>query len=236
MTGKKLIKASPEERHAFGERLEEAWEAAGYQSQSELAAVVGVKPQTVHFWAAGRSMPKSQKLEELAHALGVSVSWLLTGDAAASEEGEGARRPWLEAGAYESEFKAQLSRLGREEESQTQDLLRIGGFTLAVDFACPSWVMEIKHIRSPHGLEDQVSGALWRLAVVMNRDRWLGITRTYLLVLIGPGLGGSGAGRKLEELKGQAEVMGIEIVRSPDPQELAQKVFNLEQRGGRSDA
>lgn len=51
-------------------------------SRRRLADLIGVSPQTVHYWATGRNSPSPERLVELARALEVAPEWLLTGAAA----------------------------------------------------------------------------------------------------------------------------------------------------------
>lgn len=47
-------------------------------SQSELASAVGVSQQAVAKWEAGQSLPRADKLIQLARILDITVSELLT--------------------------------------------------------------------------------------------------------------------------------------------------------------
>ena len=53
---------------------------ASEMSQSELARLLGIKPQAVQHWERGISNPKTNRLSALALALGIEVSWLLDGE------------------------------------------------------------------------------------------------------------------------------------------------------------
>jgi len=48
-------------------------------NQSELARALGVSPQAVQGWEAGKSSPRGSRLAALANCLGVSVAWLMVG-------------------------------------------------------------------------------------------------------------------------------------------------------------
>lgn len=78
-----------EETATFGDRLAAARDAAGL-SQKELAQRVGIKTGTLRNWEEDLSEPRANRLSILAGILGVSLSWLLTG------EGEGVAAPELE--------------------------------------------------------------------------------------------------------------------------------------------
>lgn len=59
-------------------RIAEAREAKGL-NQSELGRLLGLTPQSVQAWEAGRSSPRGARLEMLAKALGTTVDYLVTG-------------------------------------------------------------------------------------------------------------------------------------------------------------
>lgn len=61
------------------ERIAEAREALGI-SQSELARRLGVTPQAVQSWEAGKATPRPQRLAEIAIALGVDVARLVNSE------------------------------------------------------------------------------------------------------------------------------------------------------------
>ncbi len=75
-----------DESATFGDRLAAAREAAG-MSQKQLARRVGVKQATVRNWEEDLAEPRANRLTMLCGLLGVSLSWLLTG------EGEGVDPP-----------------------------------------------------------------------------------------------------------------------------------------------
>lgn len=75
-----------EETATFGDRLAAAREAAGL-SQKDLAQRVGIKTGTLRNWEDDLSAPRAHRLSIFAGILGVSLSWLLTG------EGEGLSAP-----------------------------------------------------------------------------------------------------------------------------------------------
>lgn len=65
----------------IGERIAAARETARL-NQSELARQMGVSPQAVQKWEAGETVPRGQRIERLASALGVTVSYLMSGTGA----------------------------------------------------------------------------------------------------------------------------------------------------------
>ena len=75
-----------EETATFGDRLAAARDAAGL-SQKELAQRMGIKTSTLRNWEDDLSEPRANRLSIFAGILGVSLSWLLTG------EGEGLSAP-----------------------------------------------------------------------------------------------------------------------------------------------
>ena len=66
------------ERSDFGRRVRRARHALEL-SQYGLARIVGVTPLTIRNWEA-RTMPTAEHAADLAHALGTTVEWLLTGE------------------------------------------------------------------------------------------------------------------------------------------------------------
>lgn len=75
-----------EETATFGDRMAAARDAAGL-TQKELAQRVGIKTSTLRNWEEDLSEPRANRLSILAGIMGVSLSWLLTG------EGEGIEPP-----------------------------------------------------------------------------------------------------------------------------------------------
>lgn len=88
-----------EEIATFGDRLAGAREAAGL-SQKELATQIGVKTDVIRAWEEDRKEPRANRLQMLSGLLGISLSWLLTG------EGEG-----LDAPSDASEISEDVSAL-----------------------------------------------------------------------------------------------------------------------------
>lgn len=75
-----------DEAATFGDRLAAAREAAGLEPKA-LAKRIGVKPKTVAAWEQDIAEPRAARVQMLAGLLGVSLTWLLTG------EGEGGVEP-----------------------------------------------------------------------------------------------------------------------------------------------
>jgi transcriptional regulator with XRE-family HTH domain len=75
-----------EEIATFGDRLAGAREAAGLTQQA-LAEKLGVKPNTIAAWENDTKEPRANRLQMVSGVIGVSMSWLLTG------EGEGPDAP-----------------------------------------------------------------------------------------------------------------------------------------------
>lgn len=75
-----------EETATFGDRLAAARDQAGL-SQRDLADQLGVKMATIIAWEDDRKEPRANRLSMLSGLLGVSLTWLMTG------EGEGPDAP-----------------------------------------------------------------------------------------------------------------------------------------------
>lgn len=63
----------------FGDRLAAAREQAG-MTQVALAGKLGVKTGTISAWENDTKEPRANRLQMLSGMLGVSLSWLLTGE------------------------------------------------------------------------------------------------------------------------------------------------------------
>ncbi|WP_370402704.1 helix-turn-helix domain-containing protein [Sulfitobacter sp. JB4-11] len=63
----------------LGDRITAAREAQG-MSQTAFARRLGVKLKTVQNWEEDRTEPRANRAQMLAGLLGVSLSWLLTGE------------------------------------------------------------------------------------------------------------------------------------------------------------
>lgn len=77
------------ETATFGDRLAGARDAAGLD-QRGLAGKLGVKSSVIAAWENDLREPRANRLQMLAGLLGVSITWLLTG------EGEGPDAPDME--------------------------------------------------------------------------------------------------------------------------------------------
>ncbi len=78
------------ETATFGDRLAGAREAAGL-SQKALAEKLGVKTSVIAGWENDLKEPRANRLQMVAGIVGISISWLLTG------EGEGVDSPTEDA-------------------------------------------------------------------------------------------------------------------------------------------
>ena len=108
-----------EETATFGDRLAAAREAASL-TQKELALKVGIKLSTLRNWENDLSEPRANRLNMLAGLLGVSLSWLLTGEGegvGVSDDGEGMS---ADVGALLTELRA-----ARAQISSTNDRLAL---------------------------------------------------------------------------------------------------------------
>lgn len=68
--------SSPPQGATLADRLVSAIEAAG-TNKAELARALGVRWQTVHWWATGQSSPNADHLRQIAEVLGVDLETLL---------------------------------------------------------------------------------------------------------------------------------------------------------------
>ena len=75
-----------DDQATFGDRLAGARDAASL-TQKELAAKLGIKLKTLKAWENDLTEPRANKLSMVSGLLGVSMTWLLTG------EGEGPTEP-----------------------------------------------------------------------------------------------------------------------------------------------
>ena len=98
-----------DERATFGDRLTFAREAAGL-SQEGLAERLGVAADTLASWEADSDEPRANRLQMVAGMLGVSLTWLLTGEGESpAEEGPGEAAPIL---AEMRQVRAEIARAG----------------------------------------------------------------------------------------------------------------------------
>jgi len=74
------IRASVEERVELGQRLRLARKMAGH-TLVQVADALGVVRESVSRWEAGVNYPTGDRLRRLAALYGVTVDWLLNGDA-----------------------------------------------------------------------------------------------------------------------------------------------------------
>lgn len=107
-----------EDTATFGDRLAAAREAAKL-TQKELAQKMGVKTSTLRNWEDDLSEPRAQRLSIFAGILGVSLSWLLTG------EGEGVSVPSDDEDPMGADLASVLTdlRAARAQISRTNDQL-----------------------------------------------------------------------------------------------------------------
>lgn len=108
-----------EEIATFGDRLAGAREAANL-SQKELAGHLGVKTDVVRGWEEDRKEPRANRLQMMSGLLGVSLSWLMSG------EGEGVAAPGDE-NEISSDLTAMLTELRglRAEVLKTADRMGV---------------------------------------------------------------------------------------------------------------
>ena len=88
----------------FGDRLTAAREATG-MDQATMADRVGVELQTLQNWEDDIAEPRANRLQMMAGILGVSITWLISG------EGEGPTEADLEDVSSEDDRKAIMTEL-----------------------------------------------------------------------------------------------------------------------------
>lgn len=103
----------------FGDRLILAREAAG-MAAADLAARLGVMPETLRAWEDDQDEPRSNKLQMLAGLLNVPMVWLMSGQGAAPRLGAAPSDPSLAACLSDlrdlrAEHGRMVERLGRLE-------------------------------------------------------------------------------------------------------------------------
>ncbi len=78
-----------EDTATFGDRMAAAREALGLD-RNALARRLGVRPATIANWEDDRAEPRANRAQMLAGVLGVSLTWLLSGqgDGIVAEDGE----------------------------------------------------------------------------------------------------------------------------------------------------
>ena len=62
-------------RGIFAQRLHEARKSKGITGEA-LAFELDIAPCSVYWWESGRNLPRTERLIEIAIALGVSLDWL----------------------------------------------------------------------------------------------------------------------------------------------------------------
>lgn len=67
-----------EDMATFGDRMAAARDSLGLE-QNQLARRLGVKGSTIAGWEDDRAEPRANRLQMLAGVLGVSITWLLSG-------------------------------------------------------------------------------------------------------------------------------------------------------------
>jgi len=103
-----------EEAATLGDRVVAAREAAGL-TQKDLARQLGVKLKTVQAWEDDRSEPRANKAQMISGVLGVSLTWLLSG------EGEGVPDP-IDAPELNKDVSAVLGDIHKLKAELSQSL------------------------------------------------------------------------------------------------------------------
>lgn len=104
----------------FGDRLAAAREAAG-MTQEDFSRRVGVKLTTLRKWEDDLSEPRANRLSMMAGILGVSMTWLMTGNGEGIEPTGEAEDVTLNAVVAElrslrTELNARVEHIGRIEK------------------------------------------------------------------------------------------------------------------------
>lgn len=64
-----------------GQRIDQAWKRAGYESRADMVRDTTLKGYNqVSQWAAGKALPRVDFLSEIARVCRVSLDWLATGE------------------------------------------------------------------------------------------------------------------------------------------------------------
>ena len=104
-----------DETATFGDRMVAAREASGL-SVRELAHSLGVRERTLRGWEEDRAEPRADRLRVLSGLVGVSLSWLLTGEGPGPSGASGEASDLVaELRAARAEIAAASDRLDRLE-------------------------------------------------------------------------------------------------------------------------
>ncbi len=103
----------------FGDRLTAAREASG-MDQATMAERLGVELQTLQNWEDDLAEPRANRLQMMAGILGVSITWLISG------EGEGVGEPAPDSDDTGSDRQALLMELRDLRTSFTAKAEQVG--------------------------------------------------------------------------------------------------------------
>ncbi|GAA6162612.1 helix-turn-helix transcriptional regulator [Pelagimonas sp. KU-00592-HH] len=107
-----------EEAATLGDRVVAAREATG-MTQKDLARQLGVKLKTVQGWEDDRTEPRANKAQMMSGVLGVSLTWLLSG------EGEGVAEP-AETQELGTDLSAALNDIRKLKAELSQSVRQLG--------------------------------------------------------------------------------------------------------------
>ncbi|WP_254696885.1 helix-turn-helix transcriptional regulator [Octadecabacter sp. SW4] len=107
-----------EETATFGDRVAGARESTGL-TQKALAKKLGIKLSTLRNWEEDLNEPRANKLQMLSGVLGVSMSWLLTGN------GTGPDAP-MDAGEAQADIAGILAEMRGLRTQMIQSAERLG--------------------------------------------------------------------------------------------------------------
>lgn len=107
-----------EETATLGDRVVAARETAG-MTQRDLARQLGVKLKTVQGWEDDRTEPRANKAQMMSGVLGVSLTWLLSG------EGEGVAEP-IETQELGTDLSSALNDIRKLKAELSQSVRQLG--------------------------------------------------------------------------------------------------------------
>ncbi len=144
-------------------------------SQSDLARLLGVSPQTVQQWSKGKTSPRGGRLDDVAKALGVSTSVLMDSDleeklkdgTPLAETGKDSSQSTKKEEGYPSliasqSFQCELSH-DMHEISYEELPVNIEAMLAGSDEETQKLILEILNAEASHSLTKQISSSLREL-------------------------------------------------------------------------
>lgn len=240
----------------FAQRVREARQKAGYETQAELAEAVGVKPQSVQQWESDnpkyRTQPRGKRLKRLAEVLGVGERWLKTGEGP-PEEGAPKGEIGEPLGQCDPQDPIRQVRARRQEADWWENVVKQtvtefddhlgfnfyreigsvgpkGRIKYRPDYASGNLVAQIQLIDPRSTVIHRLMRPMWPLAVLSTLDKEMGVERSYCLFLFhyeAPE-DTSREEKSLNQIRAEASVFGIEIKVMDDPSEIANEIIEAE--------